>query len=80
MVARGGIEPPTRGFSVRQPITNHLNNQSLAALAIPHSSLIKAHFRHTQSGLGTQPVIAGAKPVKDGSDTTGSRADDIGPF
>jgi hypothetical protein len=52
MVARGGIEPPTRGFSVRLSITNHLRNQSLAALANPHSSLFKAHFRHTQSGLG----------------------------
>ncbi len=52
MVARGGIEPPTRGFSVRRSIINSLNNQSLAVLAIPHSSLIKAHFRHTQSGLG----------------------------
>ena len=53
MVARGGIEPPTRGFSVRRGITNHLNNQSLAALATPHSSLFQAHIGHTQSGSGT---------------------------
>src|ERR1700730_12707611 len=54
-MARGGIEPPTRGFSVRRTFINHSNNQSLAALANPHSSLIQAHFRHTQSGFGTGP-------------------------
>ena len=43
VVARGGIEPPTRGFYF----------QSLAALAIPHSSHFLAQFGHTQSGFGT---------------------------
>ena len=49
VVARGGIEPPTRGFSGHREITNYLNYQLLAALAIPHSRLIKAQFRHTQN-------------------------------
>ena len=53
MVARGGIEPPTRGFSVLSEISSTLTNQSLAALANPHSGLFKAQFRHTQSNLGT---------------------------
>jgi hypothetical protein len=42
----GGIEPPTRGFSVRRAITNHVDDQSLAALAKPHPRLSKAHIRH----------------------------------
>src|SRR5438445_13668980 len=48
-----GIEPTTNGLTVRRGITNYLNYQSLAALATPHSSQSKAHFRHSQSGLGT---------------------------
>ena len=56
MVARGGIEPPTRGFSVRLAIFNYFNNQSLAALANPHSSHFQAQFGHTQSSFGTGPL------------------------
>jgi hypothetical protein len=56
MVARGGIEPPTRGFSVRFSIISSLENQSLAALATPHSNLIKAQFRHSQPGFGTHAI------------------------
>jgi hypothetical protein len=59
VVARGGIEPPTRGFSVRRAIANSLNNQSLAALANPHPSLIKAQLRHGQSGVVTPTAIGG---------------------
>jgi hypothetical protein len=51
MVARGGIEPPTRGFSVSLSSIYHITNQSLAALATPHSSHFRAHFGHSQSRL-----------------------------
>jgi hypothetical protein len=51
--------PSTRGFSVRRVIINLLINQSLAALANPHSSLIKAHLGHIQSGFGTGPPESG---------------------
>jgi hypothetical protein len=51
-MGRGGIEPPTRGFSAvsrsRQGI-----NQPLAALAWPSPRPTKAQSRHTQSQLGT---------------------------
>src|ERR1700728_4607602 len=53
MVARGGIEPPTRGFSVRYRPVSGFTNQSLTALAIPHSRLTTAQLRHTQSELDT---------------------------
>jgi hypothetical protein len=53
VMATVGIEPPTRGFSVRHFNPCILRNQSLAALATPHSSLIQSHFRHTQSRLVT---------------------------
>ena len=54
MVARGGIEPPTRGFSVRR--FQGLINQPLAALASPDPSLTQAQSRHTQSELVTFPA------------------------
>jgi hypothetical protein len=53
MVARDGIEPSTRGFSVVRRVISVLVNQSLAALTNPHSGLAQAQFGHTQSGLGT---------------------------
>jgi hypothetical protein len=53
MVARGGIEPPTRGFSVRSRRFQGFINQSLAALASPVPSLTKAHSWHTQFELDT---------------------------
>src|SRR5882762_3859535 len=53
VVARGGIEPPTRGFSVRCRWFQGLNNQPLAALASPLPSHTKAHSWHTQSELDT---------------------------
>ena len=53
MVARGGIEPPTRGFSVRLVSLYIFTNQSLAALATPLSRLFKAQFGHTQFVLDT---------------------------
>jgi hypothetical protein len=36
-----------------------LNNQSLAALANPHSSLIQAQSRHSQFGFGTPTPVRG---------------------
>ena len=45
--ARGGIEPPTRGFSVRRETIDYHNNQSLAALASLHS----ATSRHSLGAL-----------------------------
>jgi hypothetical protein len=39
------------GLSGWVAFINHLNNQSLAALSNPHSSLFKAHFRHSHRGL-----------------------------
>ena len=59
MVARGGIEPPTRGFSVRPSIINRFNIQPLAALATPHSSLFRAQFGHTQSVPDADQAQAG---------------------
>src|ERR1700736_3755895 len=56
MVARGGIEPPTRGFSVRGRGFQGLNNQPLTALASPVPSLTQAQLRHTQSELVTFPA------------------------
>ncbi len=53
MVARGGIEPPTRGFSVRSRRFQELINQPLATLASPDPSLTQAQSRHTQSQFGT---------------------------
>jgi len=53
LVARGGIEPPTRGFSVRARRFQGLNNQPLAALASPDPRHTKAQSRHTQSEFGT---------------------------
>jgi hypothetical protein len=43
LVARGGIEPPTRGFSVGPGQFQGFINQPLATLANPESSLTKAH-------------------------------------
>jgi hypothetical protein len=56
MVARGGIEPPTRGFSDRSRRFQGLLDQSLATLASPVPSLTKAQLRHAQSELVTFPA------------------------
>src|SRR5439155_19435555 len=53
LVARGGIEPPTRGFSNRCRMFWGLNNQPLAALASPLPSHTKAHSWHTRSEFDT---------------------------
>jgi len=53
VVARGGIEPPTRGFSVRHRWFYGLINQSLTALAAPHPRPTKAHSWHTKYQLVT---------------------------
>ena len=53
MVARGGIEPPTRGFSVGGRGFYGLINQPLVALASPEPSLTKAQLRHTKSEFDT---------------------------
>jgi len=53
MVARGGIEPPTRGFSAAHRGFMGFNYQPLAALANPDPSFITAQLRHTQSGFDT---------------------------
>ncbi|HEY1890933.1 MAG TPA: hypothetical protein VGG63_11030 [Steroidobacteraceae bacterium] len=52
VVARGGIEPPTRGFSAGPRRFQGLINQSLAALASPVPRPTQAQLRHTQSELG----------------------------
>jgi hypothetical protein len=70
MVARGGIEPPTRGFSVRLVSLYIFTNQSLAALATPHSSLFRARFRHTQSGLGADRARAPVRCLNSPSHNT----------
>jgi hypothetical protein len=57
MVARGGIEPPTRGFSVRFLRFQGIMNQPLAALASPAPSLTMAHSWHTQSEFDTFPAL-----------------------
>src|SRR6266404_2403251 len=62
MVARGGIEPPTRGFSVRSRRFQELINQPLAALASPDPSLTQAQSRHTQSELVTFPAQRRLRP------------------
>jgi hypothetical protein len=53
MVAREGIEPPTRGFSVIFRGFEGLINQSLTALATPNPRPTKAQSWHTQSDLDT---------------------------
>jgi len=53
MVAREGIEPPTRGFSARCRVFQGFNNQSLAALATPLPWLTKAQSWHSQFELVT---------------------------
>src|SRR5580700_10530820 len=53
MVARGGIEPPTRGFSVRRRRFQGLSNQSLVALASPDPRHTTAQLRHTKSEVVT---------------------------
>ena len=56
MVARGGIEPPTRGFSDRCRLFWGLANQPPAALASSLPSHTKAHSWHTQSEVVTFPA------------------------
>src|SRR5215472_4019414 len=51
MVARGGIEPPTRGFSVRYRPFRQLINQPFAALAPPRPKLTTAQSRHSKFEL-----------------------------
>ena len=59
MVARGGIEPPTRGFSARSRRFEELNHQPLAALAGRGTSLTLAHSWHAQFHLDTFLVHRG---------------------
>jgi len=59
MVARGGIEPPTRGFSVRYRWFSGLCNQSLTALASPDPSVTMTQSRHTQSEFDTFTALQG---------------------
>src|SRR5260221_9031775 len=51
MVARGGIEPPTRGFSAARDRSEQFINQQLAALANPYPSLTTALLRQSQFGF-----------------------------
>ena len=53
LVAREGIEPPTRGFSARCRVFEGFNNQSLTALATPLPQHTKAQSWHSQSELVT---------------------------
>jgi hypothetical protein len=53
LVAREGIEPPTRGFSGVSGGLQGFINQSLAALATPLPRNTKAQSWHTQSELVT---------------------------
>jgi len=53
LVAREGIEPPTRGFSVRCRVFQGFINQSLAASCRPLPRHTKAQSWHTQSELVT---------------------------
>ena len=57
ILSRGGVEPPTRGFSVRLTSIHTFKTQSLAALVTPHSCLFRAHFGHTKSGVVANPAI-----------------------
>jgi hypothetical protein len=59
MVAREGIEPPTRGFSAASNGFKGFINQPLASACRPLSRHIKAQSWHTQSQLVTilaQPI------------------------
>jgi putative transposase len=53
MVAREGIEPPTRGFSARCRVFQEFINQPLAASCRPLPRHTKAQSWHTQSELVT---------------------------
>src|SRR5664279_2824377 len=53
MVAREGIEPPTRGFSARFRWFQGFINQPLAASCRPLPRHTKAHSWHTHSELVT---------------------------
>ena len=53
LVAREGIEPPTRGFSVICREFEGFINQSLAASCRPLPRLTQAQSSHTQSELVT---------------------------
>ena len=58
MVAREGIEPPTRGFSGVLRGFQGFINQPLAAFCRPLPRHTKAQLRHTQSELVTPPSQA----------------------
>ena len=62
MVARDGIEPSTRGFSVFFSGSWGIINQPLAALASPGPRHTMAQSRHTQSDFDAIPSRCGAKP------------------
>ena len=53
-----GFEPPTNGLQNPTGTIETLSNQSLAALANPHSSLTQSHFGHSQPWLVTWPAHA----------------------
>ena len=61
MVARGGIEPPTRGFSSEEVRYGGLLIHHLQSLPTPHSWHITAHSWHTQSQFDT--VASRAKKI-----------------
>jgi hypothetical protein len=58
MVATGGIGPPIRGFSAAIGAFEGFSDQSLAALANPHSSHTTAQLRHTQLEVVTTNTAA----------------------
>jgi hypothetical protein len=54
MMPAEGLEPPINGLQIPAVVTAILSNQSLAALATPHSSLMPSQVSHSRSGLVTQ--------------------------
>jgi len=73
MVAREGIEPPTRGFSARCRVFQGFINQSLAASCRPLPRHTKAQSWHTQSELVTflAQRLAAARPALSSNRTKG---------
>jgi len=52
------FELPTNGLQIAAGAIETLNNQSLAALATPHSSLVQSQIGHSQPGIVTSPAQA----------------------
>ena len=57
-----GLEPPTNGLQNPSGTADSLTNQSLAALATPHSRLAMAQSWHTQPGRGANEARERAWP------------------